>query len=153
MTTGSIHSALRPQLVRILAALDAPGAEPNERILAQAAQLTKKLGGELHVVGTYAAFGDARAYQVERYLPALRVKARDRRRCAIREILRRFHIDAAIHVEEGTLANAIDAVASRLNAAVVIGATAPSLPVAISATVPTVTTPAVRPALPTEFAA
>ena len=157
MNTGSIPSADRPEPVRILAALDAldaTSADSNERIISDAAQLAKRVDGELHVVSAYPTFAYARSHQVERYLPALRVKARDRRRCAIRQLLRGLHVEAtAIHVEEGALSNAIDAVASRLNAVVVIGTSAAASRIAISSTAPAAAATLKHPALPTEFAA
>jgi nucleotide-binding universal stress UspA family protein len=114
--------------VRILVAIDSRDdstSEENERILRQAAKLAERAGGELHVASAYPACrGDAvRSYRVERYLPALRVKARDRRRSAIRQLLRRLKIaNAFIHVEEGDSRQVIDALASSLQAIVVGGA-------------------------------
>ncbi len=115
------------QPVRILAAIDdvfeKSNSESNERTVIRAAQLAMRVNGELHVASNYPSLSDGpRTYRVDRYLPALRVKARDRRRCAIRQWLRALHIEAAtIRVEEGALDRAIDALASTLNASAVIG--------------------------------
>jgi nucleotide-binding universal stress UspA family protein len=123
---GSISAAGPP--VRILVAIDSRGdstSDENERIVRQAAQLAERAGAELHVASVYPVCrGDAaRSYRVERYLPALRVKARDRRRCVIRQLLRRLKIaNAFIHVEEGDFRQVIDALASSLQAVVVGGA-------------------------------
>lgn len=123
MNTGSVRSSdPTRQPARALAmidVLDEASAESNERIVARAAELAKRLSGELHVASAYTTV--AAPHRIERFLPALRVKARDRRRCAIRQLLRRLHIeDATIHVEEGVPQQVKDTLASRL-AAVVVG--------------------------------
>ena len=121
---GKIFPAVRT--VRILAVIDAPDASNsghNEQIVRQAALMAERAGGELHVASAYSALpSNADAYRVERYLPALRVKARDRQRSAIRQLLRRLKIDnALIHVEEGESPQVIDALAASLQAVVVDG--------------------------------
>jgi hypothetical protein len=115
--------------VRILAIVDPPdpsNLEHNEQILRQAARLAQRTGAEFHIASAYSAYPEnARSCRVDRYLPALRVKARDRCRCAIRQLLRRLKItQAVIHVVEGEPAQVVDALASSLNAVVVDGAAA-----------------------------
>jgi nucleotide-binding universal stress UspA family protein len=122
---GNIPAAGAP--VRVLVAIDVPedsNSDHNERNVRHAALLSKRAGGELHVVSVYSTSArGAPPCRVERYLPALRVKVRDRRRCAIRQLLRRLKIaDAFIHVEEGDSRQVIGALASSLNAVVVDGA-------------------------------
>jgi hypothetical protein len=108
--------------------------------------MAERAGGELHVASACSALpSKADAYRVERYLPALRVKARDRQRCAIRQLLRRLKInDAFIHVEEGASPQVIDALTASLQAVVVDGT-----PIRVDAS--TVTIDRVR--LPEHFAA
>ena len=77
---GNLFPADRP--VRILAAIDSPDASNSdhaERIVRQAALMAERAGGELHVASAYSTCtrDASHAYRVERYLPALRVKARD----------------------------------------------------------------------------
>jgi hypothetical protein len=70
--------------------------------------------------------GTSKVYVGNLSLPALRVKARDRRRCAIRQLLRGLKIaNAFIHVEEGDFRQVIDTLASSLQAVVVGGAQTP----------------------------
>ena len=114
---------------RILAAieaLDVGSLELNVQILARAAQLARRGNGELHVAFVCASLLDeTRVHHVDRYVPALRVKARNRRRCAIRQLLRGLNIDTAtIHVEEGPPHQAISDLASKLHASFIVDAAA-----------------------------
>jgi hypothetical protein len=123
--------------VRVLAVIDSPdpsNSEHNERVVRLAAQLAERTGAELHVASTYSPYPeDVRSYRVERYLPALRVKARDRRRCSIRQLLRRMKTTHAfIHVVERKSQQGIGALASSLNAVVVDGAATRAAGAAIS---------------------
>ncbi len=115
------------QPYRILAAIDfreTAGSEVNDEIVRRAAQLATLMGGELHVATTLSAFPcEADPCRVGRYLPALRVKARNRRRCAIRQMLRTLQLEAAgIHVGEGPRRDAINALAADLRASVTVAA-------------------------------
>src|SRR5512143_2711333 len=89
---GNAFAAGRPaRVLAIIDSADPSNSDHDERIVRQAAQLAERTGAELHVASTYSSYpADAHPYRVERYLPALRVKARDRRRCAIRQWLRRL---------------------------------------------------------------
>jgi nucleotide-binding universal stress UspA family protein len=123
---GSVSPADRP--VRILVGIDSPDASDSDhtdQIVRQAALMAARAGGELHIASAYSTNprGASQSYRVERYLPALRVKARDRQRCAIRQLLRRLKIaDAFVHVEEGEPQQVLDALASKLQPAVVVRA-------------------------------
>ena len=124
-----VGKAIAARPARVLAVLDLPdtsNSQRNEPIVEQAALLAQRTGAELHVASAYSTYpADAHTVRVERYLPALRVKARDRRRSAIRQLLRRMKITHAfVHVVEGESPQAIDALASSLNAVVVGGAAA-----------------------------
>lgn len=110
--------------VRILAAIADPADSVSCRIIADAARLANRVGGEIHVGSAYSvSSANAQSCRVDRYLPALRVKARDRRRCAIRQLLRRLNIEiAGIHVQEGEMHEVIDALALSIRASAVVGA-------------------------------
>lgn len=110
---------------RILAAIDfreTASSQLNDEIVIRAAQLARLMGAELHVATAHSALpSDADPCRVGRYLPALRVKARNRRRCAIRQMLRTLHLEAAgIHVAEGPSRDAINALAADLRASVTV---------------------------------
>jgi hypothetical protein len=144
--------------IRILAAIVDPADPVSGRIVADGARLAQRVGGELHVGSAYSVSSpDAQSCRVERYLPALRVKARDRRRCAIRQLLRRSNVEVAgIHVQEGEMHQVIGALAASLQAcAVVDAATLDAAGAHVLARLPTPsrrTSPVRKPA-PAEFAA
>lgn len=107
---------------RVLVAVAGRDVALDEAVVAHAARLAADVDGDLHVAAAYATVdSDARRCQVARYLPALNVKARDRRRGAIGALLRRLRIEpTGIHVEPGRLDAVIDALSSKLHARVVV---------------------------------
>jgi hypothetical protein len=115
----------RARVLAVVEVLDEANDLVNEEVVRHAAQLASDLDGELHVATSYPAVDAVPSRRlVVRYLPALNVKARDRRRCAIAALLRKLRVRAdAIHVEAG-LPGAIDALAVKLHARITVVASA-----------------------------
>lgn len=108
----------------VLAVIDVSDATRSAAIVNHAAKLAKQQGARLHVATAYPTIAAAAAQrcQVVRFLPALDAKSRDRRRCAVGELLRRLHVDAdAIHVEAGTAEQIIEKIAANLHPSAIVG--------------------------------
>ncbi len=107
----------------VLAVIDVLDTPRNEAIVERAAKLAKQIGAQLHVATTYPTIDSSvRRCQVVRFLPALHAKARERRRGALVELLRRLAIQAdAIHVEAGTAEQIIEKLSANLHPRAVVG--------------------------------
>lgn len=113
----------------VLAVIDVSDAARSEAIVERAAKLAKQQGARLHVATAYPKIdAAARPCQVVRFLPALDAKARDRRRCAVGDLLRRLRVNAdVVHVEAGTVDQIAERLSANLHPSAVVGSAGPDV--------------------------